>query len=513
MTMTSAPHHHFSTVLEALDFHAGERPDEVAYSVEGETTTFGELRRDVDHLATALLARGAGPGSRCAIILPTGLDTIRLVYAVQRIRALPVLLNSALPQELIRRRIDRIGCGLAISNQPPPEGDDRFILTADLRAAERDLPPSPAPDDVAFLQFTSGTTGEPRAAVILHRNLVAYMESEPELYRSAVFVTWIPLHHDLGLVTGVFASMYFGTISHLIQPSLRHLGQWLMTISRVGGNFTAAPDFAFRIAARMVPSDGIDLRSLRYAANGGEPVKLSTIRSFEEKFGIPGIVRPGYGLAEATLAISNARPGQPLAISPDGQVASGSPRRGVRVRILRGDGSEAAPGEKGEIIASADQVFAGYLDAPEATAAILRDGWLHTGDLGMLDEQGQLFVFGRLRAMIKKGGSTIAPRELEEIAEQVDGVRAAAAFGISPEGGDGTERIVLLIETTRQSAPEHADLQAQILDRLQKETGILTDEVILGKPGLIARTANGKTRYEKMQELYRSGRLGAGGSD
>ena len=177
-------------------------------------------------------------------------------------------------------------------------------------------------------------------------------------------------------------------------------------------------------------------------------MRRSTIAGFEERFGVPGVLRPGYGLAEATLGVTALRPGEPLRVDGRGNVSCGRPFPGVEVRIARRTGEEAS----GEILVRGPAVFAGYFDAAEATAEALRDGWLHTGDVGRLDADGHLYVLGRRRALLKRGGAPLAPRELEEAAGSVPGVRLAAAVGLPPAGDAATEEIAVAVEADPASA-------------------------------------------------------------
>jgi fatty-acyl-CoA synthase len=339
-----------------------------------------------------------------------------------------------------------------------------------------------APDDVAFLQPTSGTSGEPRAAVILQRNALASLESARALIDPSprdVLVGWVPPWHDLGLLRFLLGPIYFGVPCHLVPPAIRTIPQWLATIGAVRGTITGAPDFAYRLATRLVKE--ADLSSLRYATNGGEPVRWSTISAFSRAFDVHDVIRPGYGLAEATLGVTCVRVGEALQCDARGNVATGRPLDGIEVRIDPHDG---------EILVRGAAVFAGYFDAPEESAEALRDGWLHTGDVGNLDEHGNLYVLGRRRAMLKRGGAALAPRELEEAAQMVPGVRIAAAVGIP---GSATEELVVVVEA------EHHDVATLVSEAVERAIGFAPDRVVVQPPRTIPRTANGKIRHAALR--------------
>ncbi len=172
---------------------------------------------------------------------------------------------------------------------------------------------------------------------------------------------------------------------------------------------TGSPDFGYRIAARTIDPEGIDLRALRFATNGGEPARLGTIERFEQRFGLSRVVRPDYGLAEATLGFTSLAAGEPLRTDSAGNMSCGRPFDGLEIKIIDADGQTLSAGQPGDILVRGIPVFAGYFNDPISTQSVLRDGWLYTGDIGSLDEDGHLYVLGRKRALIKRAGVLIPP--------------------------------------------------------------------------------------------------------
>jgi acyl-CoA synthetase (AMP-forming)/AMP-acid ligase II len=462
---------------EVLAARARNQPDVLAFAAESESLTNRQLYDDADRLAAGLLSHGIRHGDRLAIVMPAGLDIVRLFFAAQRLGAAPCLFDPTIPPATTARRTADI--------RP------RLVLTsiAGLGAATAALPPAIAdPDDVAFLQPTSGTSGEPRAAVLLQRNVLAALQSARALIDpvdSDVLVGWVPPWHDLGLLRFLMGPVYLGLPCHLVPPAVRTIPQWLATISRVRGTITGAPDFAWRLATRLVDPRGIDLSSLRHATNGGEAVRLSTIRGFESRFGLHSVIRPGYGLAEATLGVSCLRAGEELRSDDHGNVSTGRPLEGVEIRI------ETDADGVGEILVRSPAVFAGYFDSAEESRGALRDGWLHTGDAGALDESGNLYVLGRKRALLKRGGALVAPRELEEAAQSVEGVRIAAAVGLPAKGDSVTEELVIVVEVEAG----HDPLARRVSDAVEAVIGYAPDRVIVQPPRTIPRTSNGKIRH------------------
>ena len=467
--------------LDAMLAHrAASDPDALAFSDGSERLSYGQLQTEAEALASGLASLGVRRGDRVVLLLPAGLGFIRIFYALQRLGAAPCALDPSIPAATAARRAEGVRPALVLTGQEIP----RLGPWKDS---------GPGEDDVAFLQPTSGTSGEPKAAVILHRHAIASLRMSRDavgLGSGDVLVSWVPPWHDLGLMRFVLGPVYFGAPCHLVPPAIRTLPLWLRTASEVRATVLGAPDFAWRLAARLVDPEGLDLSGLRYCTNGGEPVRQSTILAFEQRFGVPGVIRPGYGLAEATLGVSGLLPGEPLRVDPRGNVSCGRPFPGVEVRT---------DGEMGEILVRSPAVFAGYFD--EA----VHNGWLHTGDIGRLDEDGHLYVLGRKRALLKRGGAPLAPRELEETAEGVPGVRVAAAVGLPPSAEASTEEIVLAVEADPAAEPPRLAVAASAA--IEKALGFAPDGVLVLAPRTIPRTRNGKVQHAMLRNAIVAGDL------
>ncbi|MFL6247186.1 MAG: class I adenylate-forming enzyme family protein [Thermoanaerobaculia bacterium] len=459
------------SLADILAQRATARPHALAYAHGSERITYGELFEDAGALASGLMQAGVRAGDRVAMLMPAGLDWMRAFWAIQRAGAVSCAFNPYVPAETSARRTARVRPALILTSLDDlPRGASN--------------PPRPDVDleSLAFLQPTSGTSGESRAVMIRQRNILAVVRNAP-ITEDDVLVSWVPPWHDLGLVRFVIGTIFSGASCHLVTPSIQTIPLWLETLTRVRGTVSGAPDFAFRLAARLVDPRGIDLSSVRWMTNGGEPVRQSTIEAFESRFGGRSIC-PGYGLAEATLGVTLTRPGDPIRVDERANVSCGQPLPGVEVRI-----------EDGEILVRGDGVFAGYFDAPEATAETLRDGWLHTGDVGYLGTEGELYVLGRRRAMLKRGGAVLAPRELEEAAQNVEGVRVAAAIGMTRM--DATEEIVLAIEIDPRADGDA--ISAAVAQEVRRTIGFAPERVIVMPPKSIPRTYNGKIRHDVLR--------------
>jgi acyl-CoA synthetase (AMP-forming)/AMP-acid ligase II len=449
-----------------------------------------------------------GRGDRVALFLPSGLGFIRVFFALQRLAAVPCAFAPGSSPAAGARRAARVRPCLILVDGPEAEGLARALTEDGLRcAALPEVPWAAAPpsrpevseEDLAFLQPTSGTSGEPRAAMITQANALASLRAARDMLEIGprdVLVSWVPPWHDLGLLRFVLGPVYFGAPCHLVPPAIRTLPLWLRTASEMRATILGAPDFAWRLATRLVDPEGLDLSSLRYATNGGEPVRQSTILAFEERFGVPGVLRPGYGLAEATLGVTCLRQGEPLRVDDRGNVSCGRPLPGVEVRI------DQKVDETGEILVRGPAVFAGYF---EASAEVLRDGWLHTGDVGRLDADGHLYVLGRRRAMLKRGGAPLAPREVEEAAARVPGLRIAAAVGLPPAPDGLTEEIAVAVEADPAADP--LQIAADVSAAIEEALGFAPDQVVVLAPRTIPRTANGKIRHPALRRELIDGDL------
>ena len=481
-----------TTLRDVLLMRAAADPERLAYDDELRRVTFGELADAATQRAAQLAEMGVEAGDRVALVLPSGIPFAEAFWGLQLLGATPCAFNPGVPAQTLERRTALIRPRLVLR-----EGH------LDAAPAPSASPPEPSleTDDIAHLQLTSGTLGEPRAAMLRHRNVLACLWANAEdghIRRDDILVNWVPPWHDLGLVRFVIAAVYFGSPCYILQPAVRTIPAWLEAVGRVGGTVTAAPDFAYRLATRMVDPASVDLSTLRYLNNGGEPPRGSTIRDFEERFGVPGRVLPGYGLAEATLGVTVTMPGESMTLDAHGNVSNGRPFPGIEVKI-DGDGSEP-----GEILVRGEVVFAGYFDSIEETYRSLRDGWLHTGDIGYLDEGGNLFVLGRSRAMIKRAGGVIAPRELEEAAEAVDGVRMAAALSMQSPS-EVTDAIVVVVETGREPSRSRDELAGDVSRSVAAACGFAPNRVIVTPPATIPRTGSGKLRYTRLRELIADG--------
>jgi acyl-CoA synthetase (AMP-forming)/AMP-acid ligase II len=392
--------------------------------------------------------------------------------------------------------------------------------------------PEAGPEDLAFIQYTSGSTAEPRGVMLTHRNVVStcqFMAEAVGLTAGDRAVSWLPLYHDMGLIGCSLTPPLKGAPLWLLPPDLRNPRQWLELITEVRATFTVSPDFGYRNCVRNVrDTAGLDLSSLRAAPCGAEPVRLSTIQAFEQHFGLKDVIGPCYGLAEATLAVAIWPFGVPVRVDASGRFVSvGRPCRGVAVKIvtprdedtptephrtwkgpsaLQGD-LELPAGVEGEICVKSPGVMRGYHNNPEATARVLSpEGWLRTGDLGFVDDEGYLFISGRLKDLIFLGGENVVPTDIEEIVDHVAGIRYSAVVGLENER-TGTQRLYVVAEVRDEGgdAEAHRRLVSEIVRRVHEGRGHRPARVLLVRAGTIPKTSSGKIQRSRLGEMIQTG--------
>jgi 1-acyl-sn-glycerol-3-phosphate acyltransferase len=398
----------------------------------------------------------------------------------------------------------------------------------------------PAPDDLCFLQYTSGSTGAPKGVMVTHANLFANiraMGQAIEVRPGDCAASWLPLYHDMGLIGAWLMPLYFGLPLALLSPVsfLTHPVRWLRMIQRHRATLTAGPNFAYELCLRKIPDselEGLDLSSLRGAMNGAEPVLAETLERFSARFARCGLrphsVVPVYGLAEATLAVSAPPLGRPVRLdridrerfetegravpAPEDPhalafVSVGRPI-GCQVRIADAHGREAGERVEGALWFRGPSATQGYFRNPQATAEIRRDdGWVDSGDRAYWSD-GELFITGRTKDIIIKGGRNLYPHEIEEAVGHVDGVRTGCvvAFGV-PDPQTGTERLVVVAET-RGRAPRPG-IESAVVEKASEAAGVPPDIVRVVPAHSIPKTSSGKLRRSETRRIYLEGRLGA----
>jgi acyl-CoA synthetase (AMP-forming)/AMP-acid ligase II len=422
------------------------------------------------------------------------------------------------------------------SLRPPP----RMVDAATADGVDASYPRiafhRPSPHDPAVLQYTSGSTGDPKGVIVTHENLLANCHGIGTagcFTRRDTMLSWLPLHHDMGLVGGVFSCLYWGVPTYLLRPR-SFIGRpvsWLAGIAQFGATITVAPTFAYALAARRIPHEqlaGLDLSRLRLAFVGAEPIDVDALRAFGELLAPYGFdaraLFPAYGLAEATLAVSLPEPGSALkldivrrgvlsgcgraegcdALAPDAVtfVAVGRAVPGLTVRIAHTDSGQTCPERTvGEIRVVGSSISPGYFGHPQ------REGELCTGDLGYVAD-GKLYVIDRLKDLVIVAGQNYSPADIERALLRIEGLRTARAVAFSVQG-EGSEALVVVAEIEPRSHRSLDAVELEVRRAVLSRIGLALHRFVPVAPGTFELTTSGKLRRRACRDAFLTGRLAA----
>jgi len=565
-----------SSVAELVSKRARTQPDTVAYTFIdyevdpagfAESITWAQTYRRVQAVAEELLRIGE-PGDRAAILAPQGLDYVvgflgalhagfiavplsapqfgahdeRVTSVLRDSSPAVVLTTSAVVDEVVPYAD-------AESAHPAPE-----IVEIDALALEPSIATDPVPsalDRPAYLQFTSGSTRLPAGVMVSDRNVVANLEQVVSDYfgglppEDTTVVSWLPLYHDMGLIFGICAPFVVGRSAVLLSPMafLQRPARWMQLLARYPCSFSAAPNFAFELAVRRTSDDdmaGLDLAHVLGIISGAERIHTATLRRFAARFApfnlSEAAVRPSYGLAEATVYVATAGPGQPPKMvrfdydklsagqaerctdqaGGSVELVSYGPPRSSTVRIVDPDGSENPAGAIGEIWVHGENVAMGYWRNPRQTQSVFRatlpdatpetalGPWLRTGDLGVMSD-GELFIVGRIKDLLIVDGRNHYPDDIEATIQEITGGRVAA-ISIPDER---TEQLVAIIELKKRGNTQQDVLhrlntvKREVTSAISQSHSVRVADLVLVPPGSIPITTSGKVRRAACAERYR----------
>jgi 1-acyl-sn-glycerol-3-phosphate acyltransferase len=402
--------------------------------------------------------------------------------------------------------------------------------------------PVAKPSDAAFIQYTSGSTGNPKGVVLSHANLLANIRAMGQAIEANgqdVFVSWLPLYHDMGLIGAWLGSLYYAALLVVMSPLsfLARPERWLWAIHRYRATLSAAPNFGYEYCLHRLQDEdlqGLDLSCWRAACNGAEAVSPDTLEQFATRFGAYGFraqaMMPVYGLAESSVGLAFPplqrgplidrverdtfmRSGRAVpAAAHNGNalrfVSSGAPLPGHQLRVVDPAGHELPERQEGRLEFRGPSSTSGYYRDAEKTRQLFHDGWLDSGDLAYI-ANGELYVTGRIKDIIIRAGRNIYPHELEEAVGNIAAVRngRVAVFG-SKDSRSGTERLIVLAETRSRDPAERERLRAEINTLAGDLIGAPPDEIVLAPPGTVLKTSSGKIRRAASRDRFEKGDIG-----
>jgi fatty-acyl-CoA synthase len=516
---------------------------------------WARLHDDARAMAAGLQSRGVGPGTLVGILgatsrpLVTAIQATWLCGAAAVVLPLPMRLGSI--EEFAaqtRARIRNADIALVLVDpdlapfvEPQPDDPPFVLLTEAATGYRSDQFDRPAddPDALAILQFTSGSTADPKGVMLPNRTVGANLDAIAEAagldVDDDVLVSWLPLYHDMGLIGLMTLSMTTSTDLVLAPPQdfLASPARWMEWMSHYGGTATAGPNFSYALAARALRRHpGLDLSRWRVGLNGAEPVDPDSVEAFCEagaRHGLdPRSVFCAFGMAEATLAVTfpvpmtgmstdcvdrrvletdrYAAPAEPGFAGARRLARLGRPVPGLQIRVVDPSGRPMREREVGELQVKGTSVTTGYYKRPDATAdTFTSDGWLRTGDLAYRVD-GELVVCGRIKDVIIVGGRNVFPEDVERAVAGVAGVRPGNVIAFGVEGRKGKEALVVVAESRSEDGPT---VRRQVSERVLEAVGLPTSEVVLVAPGTLPKTSSGKLQRSLCRTRYLGAELQA----
>lgn len=562
-----------ATLIDVLAERALRQADDEAYilldhrGATKATVTFAALQRRATALAARLL-EDCQPGDRALLIFPQCLEFIVAFFGclVAGIIAVPMMAPRRMAsRDQTASIVADCGARLAITSALTSAVRSDILVRLEhsgvkllpLDEVGREVGPASPParvtngDDIVFLQYTSGSTCAPKGVMVTHTNLVANLEMMRRALgtdRSSTYVSWVPLYHDMGLILNALESLYVGAKCALMSPAAflqRPLG-WLRAIDQYQARVAGAPNFAFDLCVdhfRPELMEGLDLSCWQVCFNAAEAVRSETIRRFADTFmpyGFdPRSTFPCYGMAEATVMISGGCKGAGSTIRPVSReglkshralaptapddchdvVGCGRALVGERIAIVNPETRQRLPANSvGEIWTSGPNVARGYWRNDVATRAVFNTAiedeglpiWLRTGDLGFLDEAGDLFVTGRIKDIIVIRGMNHYPQDIEATVEESHPALCRHGCAVFAElGGSGQEQLIVVqeIERSHRRRFDREEVIGNIREAVATEHELFIRDVVLIRPGSIPKTTSGKIRRSLTRELWRTGKL------
>ena len=556
------------TLVDMLEWHVIQHPNRPHIQFyqddgKGEVITYAQLQAGAEKVAASLQQYGLKMGDSVAIMLPTGREYFFSFFGILMAGSIPVPIYpparaSQIEEHILRHTRILQNCLAEILITVPEAVSLAHILKFHVPSLEqivsasklltsslRVVRPVLHSDDVAFIQYTSGSTGDPKGVTLTHANLLSNIRAMGEAVNAGskdVFVSWLPLYHDMGLIGAWLGSLYFAALYVVMSPLsfLARPERWLWAIHHYHGTLSASPNFGYEYCLhRVKQSDfkGLDLSSWRAAFNGAEAVSPETLTRFIDHFTpfsfSEKAMMPVYGLAESSVGlafpplgrgvlIDNIKrdtfmqTGKALQAQKDDLhalhfVSSGIPLREHQIRVVDPASHELPERQEGQLQFRGPSSTSGYFRNAQKTQGLFDGKWLNTGDLAYI-ANGELFITGRIKDIIIRAGRNIYPDELEKAISNIPGIRkgCVAIFG-STDTKTATERLIVLAESRSEDPAEQTQLRLEINALATDLIGTPLDEVVLAPPGSVLKTSSGKVRRSASRQMYEKGEIGKKG--
>jgi len=508
-----------------LDFHAREHPD-IAFAVLGDRQmTYHEALAECNRLASAFASAGLSAGDRVALLSKNSIEYALFFYAASKAGVVPVplnyrlaapewvyIINDAEAKMLVasaayvgvadgfRHELKSVTRFVAIDADGAEGWDDyrRWI------AAEQATAPDVyvTDDHDVYQMYTSGTTGHPKGAVLTHGAVSAQMSQisivvKGEPGERTLIVA--PLYHAAAAITA-FMSVYWGGCLY-IQEDFNPL-EVVRALSEE--NITQTTLVPAMIQACLVYVPDIAQRSfdtLHRITYGASPIAEETLRRAVEVFKCE--FAQGYGMTETTAVISYLLPPdhvRALKEKPELLLSAGRPLSGTEVRVVDEEDNQQPNGTIGEIIARGPQMMRGYWNLPDESAEALKGGWMHTGDAGVMDDEGYIYIQDRVKDMIVSGGENIYPRVIEEVLFKHPAIADAAVIGVPDEQWGETVKAIAVLREGMTATEE------EIIDFCRDKLGGYERPRSVDFVAALPRNPTGKVLKRELREPYWTGR-------
>ncbi len=508
----------FNNFYELITYQAKKRGKKVALFVDDEKITYGDILVAADKLAAFLANKGVKKGDKIAFFLRNSPEFIYTIFAASKLGAIVVPINTFLKEDELTYILEDSGASVLVASaihekivnnskisnlckfivwegENSAQGEQHYTfdeaLKTELFVAHTDT----ALEDTAVIIYTSGTTGKPKGAMLSHKNIFSNGSSGMKHIKvtpSDRGIVFLPMFHSFTFSIAIMLPMYVGmsiVIIKSIQPFSNIFKQTLLKRVTL---FFGIPDVYNALAKAKLPWYFMWFNNLRAFISGAAALQPKTLDAMAKKFKRATLLE-GYGLSEASPAVSM----NTLNKQKVGSV--GTALYGYEIKIVDQELNEVHRGAIGDIIVKGDNVMQGYLNRPTATDETIINGWLLTGDVGYMDDEGFLFIVDRKKDLIISKGINIYPREVEEVIDRFEGVGASAVIGIDDEKSGEVPVVYIELEEGVEKFDE-AGLKKYMREQLANYKIPKQIHVINALP----KNATGKVLKRALKESLRS---------